>query len=66
MQRLQRCACHATTNLAREQGVLKPRLIALIERCFDGVLANGLASHEAQPVLAKTMRRGRPPQQHGP
>ena len=42
MQRLLRRACHAA-NLARERGVpLKPGLIALIERCYDGILANGL------------------------
>ena len=53
MQRLLRRACHAT-NLARERGVpLKPGLIALIERCYDAILANGLAFHEAQPALAK-------------
>ena len=65
MQRLLRRACHAT-NLAREQGVpLKPGLIALIERCYDGILANGLAFHEAQPALAKAKRRGRPPRRVG-
>ena len=65
MQRLLRRACHAT-NLAREWGVpLKPGLIALIERCYDGILANGLAFHEAQPALAKAKRRGRPPRRVG-
>jgi transposase len=65
MQRLLRRACHAT-NLAREQGVpLKPGLIALIERCYDGILANGLAFHEGQPALAKTGRRGRQPRRVG-
>ena len=50
MQRLLRRACHAA-NLARERGVpLKPGLIALIERCYDGILAKGLAFHEAQPT----------------
>jgi transposase len=54
------------TNLAREQGMpLKPRLIALIERCYDAVLAEGIAFHEGQPVLAKTRRRGRPPRRVG-
>jgi transposase len=57
MQRLLRSACHAT-NLACEQGVpLKPGLIALIERRYDAIVANGLAFHEAQPALLKT----RPP-----
>jgi transposase len=65
MQRLLRRACHAA-NLARERGVpLKPGLIALIERCYDGILANGLAFHEAQPALAKSGRRGRPPRRVG-
>ena len=49
MQRLLRRACHAR-NLAREPGVpLKRSLIALIERCYDTTLAEGLAFHEAQP-----------------
>jgi transposase len=65
MQRLLRRACHAT-NLSLEQGVpLKPGLIALIERCYDGILADGLAFHESQPALAKTRRRGRPPRRVG-
>jgi len=65
MQRLLRRACHAT-NLAHEQGVsLKPGLIALIERCYDTVLAQGMAFHEAQPALAKPRRRGRPPRRVG-
>ncbi len=65
MQRLLRRACHAA-NLAREQGVpLKPGLIALIERRYDAALADGLAFHEAQPALAKTRPRGRPPRRVG-
>jgi transposase len=65
MQRLLRRACHAT-NLARERGVpLQPGLIALIERCYDGILAEGLAFHEGQPALAKTVRRGRQPRRVG-
>jgi transposase len=65
MQRLLRRACHAA-NLARERGVpLKPGLIALIERCYDGILANGLAFHEAQPTLPKAKRRGRQPRRVG-
>jgi len=51
MQRLLRRACHAT-NLARKQDVaLKPGLIALIERCYDAILADGIAFHQAQPAL---------------
>jgi transposase len=65
MQRLLRRACHAT-NLAREQGVaLKPGLLALIERCYDRILAEGMAFHEGQPALAKTHRRGRTPRRVG-
>ena len=43
----------------------EPGLIALIERCYDGILANGLAFHEAQPTLAKAKRRGRQPRRVG-
>jgi transposase len=65
IQRLLRRAGHVT-NLAREQGMpRKPSLIALIDRCYDGILANGLAFDEGQPVLAKTRRRGRPPRRVG-
>ena len=65
MQRLLRGACHAT-NLAREQDVpLKPGLIELIDRCYEGILAEGLAFHEGLPALAKTRRRGRPPRRLG-
>src|SRR5271166_5943681 len=65
MQHLLRRACHAT-NLAHEPGVpLKPGLIALIERCYDTILAEGMAFHEAQPALAKPRRRGRPPRRVG-
>jgi len=69
MQRLLRRACHAA-NLAREQGVpLSPRLIALIDRCYDAILAEGFALHEAQPALVratgKGKRRGRKPRRVG-
>jgi transposase len=65
MQRLLRRACHAV-NLARELNVpLKPALIALLERCYDAIVADGLAFHEAQPALAKTRPRGRPPRRVG-
>jgi transposase len=65
MQHLLRRACHAT-NLAREQGVpLKSGLLALIERCYDAIVAQGLAFHAAQPALAKARRRGRPPRRVG-
>ena len=65
MQRLLRHACHAT-NLAHGQGVpLKPALIALLDRCYDTILAEGLAFHQAQPALARARRRGRQPRRVG-
>jgi transposase len=67
MQRLLRRACHAA-NLAREQGVtLSPGFIALIERCYDAILTEGFAFHEAQPALISTARkrRGRVPRRPG-
>jgi transposase len=69
MLRLLRRACHAA-NLAHEQGVaLKPSLVALIERCYDTILAQGLAFHEAQPVLLRAggngKARGRQPRRIG-
>jgi transposase len=65
MQHLLRRACHLT-NLARAQDLpLKPSLIALIERCYDGVLADGLAFHDAQPALTKARRCGRAPRRVG-
>jgi transposase len=65
MQRLLRRACHAT-NLAREQAVpLSAALIALLDRGYDAILAEGLAFHQAQPALAKARRRGRLPRRVG-
>jgi transposase len=71
MQRLLRRACHAA-NLARERGVpLKPRLIRCFERCYDALLAEGLAFHEAQAPLGRAAikgggkRRGRAPRRTG-
>ena len=69
MQRLLRRACHAS-NLARERGVpLKPGLIALFERWYDTILADGLAFHDTQPALVRAggtgKRRGRPPRRAG-
>jgi transposase len=65
MQHLLRRACHAA-NLAHQQGVpLKAGLIALLDRCYDTILAEGLAFHQAQPALAKVRRRGRQPRRVG-
>ena len=65
MRRLLRQACHAT-NLAREAGVpLKPALIALTGRLYDAAVSEGLAFHEAQPVLGRLGKRGRPPRRVG-
>jgi transposase len=67
MQRLLRRACHAT-NLAREQGItLSPRLISLIERCYDAILTEGFAFHDTQPALISTARKrlGRKPRRIG-
>jgi transposase len=69
MQRLLQRACHAT-NLAREQNVtLDPRLLALIDRRYMAILAEGCAFHEAQPKLiapvVQAKRRGRPKRRTG-
>jgi transposase len=68
MQRLLRRACHAA-NLARERKIpVKPRLIERFERCYDAILAEGLAFHEAQPPLTAkggAKRRGRAPRRTG-
>lgn len=65
MQLLLRRACHAV-NLARAQGeLLSPGLIGLSERCYDRIVADGQAFHEAQPALAKARPRGRPPRRIG-
>jgi transposase len=69
MQRLLRRAWHAA-NLAREQGKPPPpRVIALFERCYDAVLAEGLAFHDGQPALVrpagKAKHCGRQPRRVG-
>jgi transposase len=71
MQVLLRRACHAA-NLARDRKVpIGPRLIDLITRRYDALVADGTAFHEAQPALAiklnrdGTLRGGRPPRRIG-
>jgi transposase len=65
MQRLLRRACHAVKLAGKQEVPLKPGLSALIERRYDAIIAEGLAFHEAQPALAKTRPRGRPPRRVG-
>jgi transposase len=71
MQRLLRRAARVT-NRARDRGIaLKPRLVERFERCYDAILAAGLAFHETQPPLAPTTakagckHRGRMPRRTG-
>jgi transposase len=71
MQTLLRRACHVM-NLARRMKVAAPaRLIDLIIRRYDAIVAEGIAFHEAQPPLAikptqdGRPRRGRPPRRIG-
>jgi transposase len=65
MHRLLRRACHAT-NLARDRGVpIPPRLIGLIDRSYDRIIAIGLAFHEAETPLVRNGKRGRHPHRIG-
>jgi transposase len=69
MRTLLRRACHAA-NLARALGKpVPPRLIALIERCYDRIVADGMAFHAHQPPLTtpaiQATRRGRAPRRVG-
>jgi transposase len=69
MQSLLRRACRVA-NLARRQATpLPPRLTALIERCYDRIVADGMQFHAAQPALTDTAvqasRRGRAPRRVG-
>ena len=41
------------------------RVIALLDRGYSAIVAEGLAFHQAQPALAKARRRGRPPRRVG-
>jgi transposase len=61
MHQLLRRACHAV-NLARERdGPLEPRLIELINRRYDAIVAEGMAFHEAQsPLEPATTPEGQP------
>ena len=46
--------------------ISSPRHIALIERCYDAIVAKGIAAHEALPLLiAPAKRRGRPKRRVG-
>ena len=58
MRCLLRRACHAT-NWAQAHGVaLKPSLIAQFGRCYDVIVAEGLALHEGLPALVRTSASG--------
>jgi transposase len=61
MHQLLRRACHAV-NLGRERdGPLGPRLIELINRRYDAIVAAGMAFHEAQsPLELATTPEGHP------
>ena len=47
--------------------MLSPQFIALIERCYDAILTEGFAFHDAQPALISTARKhlGRKPRRVG-
>ena len=69
MRTLLRRGCHAA-NLARQLGKpVPPGLLALIERCYDSIVADGMAFHESQPALTQpaiqATRRGRVPRRVG-
>jgi transposase len=65
MQILLRRACHAV-NLARQKGrPLDPGLVALIERRYDAIVAQGLAFHHKLPALRHAQRRGWKPRRVG-
>ena len=62
-------ANHATHMAHRRDMMIKPGLIALIERRYEAILAEGLAYHEALPPLVpqdeQAKRRGRVPHRVG-
>jgi len=61
MWRLLRLACHAT-HLARDRQVaLGPRLVALIGRRYDAIVAMGIAYHEDLPPLTPRVEEPRKP-----
>jgi transposase len=61
MWRLLRLACHAT-HLARDRPVvLGSRLIDLIGRRYDAIVARGIAYHDALPPLTSRVEEARKP-----
>jgi transposase len=69
MRTLLRRACHAA-NLAAKAGVaVSPGLIALVDRRYDAILAQGFAFHASQPAIIRAgghaKRRGRVPRRVG-
>ena len=71
MQVLLRRACHAEHLARNKQQAPSQRLIDLISRRYDAIVASGLAFHEALPALAIKLkldgspRGGRPPRRVG-
>jgi transposase len=65
MQILLRRACHATNLARRRRVMLKPRLIARIERRYDAIVAEGLVFHLAKPELRRVQRRSGKPRRIG-
>jgi transposase len=51
---------------ARPLKALKPRLVELIERRYDAIVAAGLAYHEAQPALGRAPAKGANPRGRAP
>jgi transposase len=69
MRTLLRRACHAAHLAHRLGKPVAPRPIALIERRYDAIVADGMAFHAGQPALTQAAlqatRRGRPPRRVG-
>ena len=71
MQRLLRLACHAANHAHERKVPLRSWIVACFERQYDTIVAEGLAFHENQTPLARTVtkrggaRRGRAPRRIG-
>ncbi len=58
MYRFLRQACHAANIARRKEQTLEPRFLAWMLACYDRIVAQGLAFHEAQPPPSREQRRG--------